>query len=130
MKKYIVAIILIGIILGGVLLYNTLRVENENNKAFLDSGYVLQSMDETQQNVERYYFNSNETYKTKYDKNVIFKNTEGEEVTANTTNFIHYSDGSISAFTNGVILEIWRKLFCFKLRPNLKIYRFNMENRC
>lgn len=106
MKKYIVAIILIGIILGGVLLYNTLRVENENNKAFLDSGYVLQSMDETQQNVERYYFNSNETYKTKYDKNVIFKNTEGEEVTANTTNFIHYSDGSISAFTNGVILDL------------------------
>lgn len=106
MKKYIVIIILIGVILGGVLLYNTMKVENENNKTFLDSGYVLQSMDETQQNVERYYFNSNETYKTKYDKNVIFKNTEGEEVTTKKTNFIHYSDGSISAFSNGVILDL------------------------
>ena len=106
MKKYIVVIILIGVILGGVLLYNTMRVEKENNKAFLDSGYVLQSMEETQQNVERYYFNSNEIYKTKYDKKVIFNNTEGEEITANTTNFIHYSDGSISSFSNGVILDL------------------------
>ena len=87
MKKYIVTIILIGIILGGVLLYNTLRVENENNKTFADSGYVLQSMEETQQNVERYYFNSNETYKTKHDQKVIFNNTEGEEITADKTNF-------------------------------------------
>lgn len=106
MKKYIVIIILIGIILGGVLIYNTLRVENENNKLFADSGYVLQSMEETQQNVERYYFNSNETYKTKFDQKVVFNNTEGEEVTANKTNFIHYSDGSISAFTNGVLLDL------------------------
>ena len=106
MKKYIVTIILIGIILGGVLLYNTLRVENENNKTFADSGYVLQSMEETQQNVERYYFNSNETYKTKYDQKVIFNNTEGEEITADKTNFIHYSDGSISSFSNGVILDL------------------------
>lgn len=106
MKKYIVVIILIGVILGGVLLYNTMRVEKENNKVFLDSGYVLQSMEETQQNVERYYFNSNETYKTKYDKKVLFNNTDGEEITANTTNFIHYSDGSISSFSNGVILDL------------------------
>ena len=106
MKKYIVIIILIGIILGGVLTYNTIKVENENNKTFKDSGYVLQSMQETEQSVERYYFNSNEIYKTKFDKKVVFNNTEGEEVSTNKTNFIHYSDGSISAFTNGVLLDL------------------------
>ena len=106
MKKYIVIIILIGIILGGVLTYNTIKVEKENNKTFKDSGYVLQSMEESKQSVERYYFNSNEIYKTKFDKKVVFNNTEGEEVSTNKTNFIHYSDGSISAFTNGVLLDL------------------------
>ncbi len=106
MKKYIVIIVLIGVILGGVLIYNTIRIENENNKLFLDSGYVLQSKQETDQTVERYYFNSNETYKTKYEQKVVFDNTEGEEITANKNNFIHYSDGSISSFTNGVLLDL------------------------
>ncbi len=106
MKKYIIVIILIGVILGGVLILNTFKVENENSKAFADSGYILQSMSETDQNVSRYYFNSNETYKVKYNSKVLFDDTEGEEVIADIVNFIHYSDGSISAFTNGVILNL------------------------
>ena len=106
MKKYIVIIILIGIILGSVLAYNTIKVENENNKLFIESGYILQSMQANEQTVERYYFNADETYKTKFDTKVVFYNTEGEEVTTNKTNFIHYSDGSISAFTNGVLLDL------------------------
>lgn len=106
MKKYIIMIILIGIVLGSILIYNTIKVENENNKLFIESGYILQSMQANEQTVERYYFNADETYKTKFDTKVVFYNTEGEEVTTNKTNFIHYSDGSISAFTNGVLLDL------------------------
>lgn len=104
MKKYVIIILLIGIILGGILLYNTIKIEQESNQEFADSGYILQ-YSETQ-NIERYYFNANDTYKTKYDEKILFNNTDGDEVTAEKNNFIHYSDGSVSAFTNGVILNL------------------------
>lgn len=106
MKKYIVVILLIGIILVSILLVNTIRVEKERTSTFVDSGYILQSTTTKEQNVERYYFNSNETYKAKYDSKIIFDDTDGQEVTANKNNFIHYSDGSTSAFTNGVLLDL------------------------
>ncbi len=100
MKKYVVIIVIIGILLVGFLVFNTIMIEKESQKIFQDSGYVLQNVsaaNETQ-NVERYYFNAEETYKEKYEQKVIFKNTDDEEVIANLDNFIHYSDGSVSAF--------------------------------
>lgn len=108
MKKYIAIIVVIGLLLTGVLIYNTIIIEKENQKVFQDSGYILQSVsgvNETQ-NVERYYFNSQEKYKEKYEQKVIFKNTEDEEVVTNLDNFIHYSNGSVSAFSNGVLLNL------------------------
>ena len=108
MKKYVVIIVIIGILLVGFLVFNTIMIEKESQKIFQDSGYVLQNVsaaNETQ-NVERYYFNAEETYKEKYEQKVIFKNTDDEEVIANLDNFIHYSDGSVSAFKNGVLLNL------------------------
>ena len=104
MKKYIIIIMLIGIILGVILFYNTMKIEQKNTREFADSGYILQNIDT--KNVERYYFNSNEKYKTKYGQNITFNDTDGEQTTINKNNFIHYSDGSISSFTNGVILDL------------------------
>ena len=108
MKKYVVIIVIIGVLLAGFLIFNTIMIEKESQKIFQDSGYILQSASQRNetQNVERYYFNADETYKEKYEQKVIFKNTEGEEVVANLNNFIHYSDGSVSAFTNGVLLNL------------------------
>lgn len=108
MRKYVVIIVIIGVLLAGVLIFNTIMIEKESQKIFQDSGYVLQNASERNetQNVERYYFNAEETYKEKYEQKVIFKNTEGEEVVANLNNFIHYSDGSVSAFKNGVLLNL------------------------
>lgn len=106
MKKYIISIILIGIILIGVLLYNTVIKEQSNNKEFIDSGYVLQVSEVKEENVERYYFNANETYRTRYEQKVIFDNADGEQVSTGMYNFIHYSSGSVSSFTNGVLLEL------------------------
>ena len=56
MKKYIAIILLIGITLGSVLIYNILQVEKEIYKTFSDSGYILQSKLDNQNEVERYYF--------------------------------------------------------------------------
>ena len=106
MKKYIISIVLVGIIFIGVLLYNVIIEEQRNNRTFADSGYVLQVSELEEENVQRYYFNAEETYKTRYEQKVIFDNTEGEQVSTGTYNFIHYSNNSVSSFTNGVLLEL------------------------
>ncbi len=56
MKKYIAIILLIGILLGSILIYNMLQVEKKIYKTFTDSGYILQSKQENQDEIERYYF--------------------------------------------------------------------------
>ena len=71
MKKYIISIVLVGIIFIGVLLYNVIIEEQRNNRTFADSGYVLQVSELEEENVQRYYFNAEETYKTRYEQRVI-----------------------------------------------------------
>lgn len=108
MKKYVLAIIAIGVILCGVLTYNVIKIQNSNTQTFYDSGYILKSTYDGSrtQNVERYYFNANQSYQTKYNEKVIFKDTNGEEITTDKYNFIHYTNGSVSALENGVILNL------------------------
>lgn len=56
MKKYVAIILLIGIVLGSVLIYNMLQVEKKLYKTFSDSGYILQSKIGNENEIERYYF--------------------------------------------------------------------------
>lgn len=56
MKKYIAVLLIIGLILGSILIYNMLQVEKNIYKTFSDSGYILQSKMDNQNEVERYYF--------------------------------------------------------------------------
>lgn len=108
MKKYVIAIILIGIIIGSFMIYRTLEVQKDNIKTFDDSGYILQSSTSSVQgtNIDRYYFMKDEKYEKKYNEKVIFNDTDGEEVKTELQNFIHYSNGDISAFCNGVLLNL------------------------
>lgn len=108
MKKYVLAIILIGLVLASFLTYSVLKIQEDNRKIFEDSGYILQGMSEQgeAQNVERYYFNANEEYKKSYNSQYVFNNTNGEEVVTDEANFVHYSSGSIAALKDGVLLEL------------------------
>lgn len=62
--------------------------------------------EEKTQNVERYYFNHNAIYKNTYNGKIIFNNTNGEEIITEKNNFVHYTNGSVSALKNGVILDM------------------------
>ena len=53
MKKYIAVILIIGIGLASVLFYNTKQVNEKAYKSFSDSGYVLQSKEENQNEIRR-----------------------------------------------------------------------------
>lgn len=106
MKKYILFILLIGIVLSSVLVYNTLKVEQKVYKTFANSGYILQSKQDNQNEVERYYFAEEQKYKENYNTQITFEDINGEKLVLNKNNFIHYTDDSISAFTNGVLVDL------------------------
>lgn len=106
MKKYLAIIVLIGLIVGGTLIYNIVKVNKSNEQEFTESGYILQSSDEKKLAVDRFYFRANSIYKKNYGENIEFENTDGEKVEANTDNFIHYSNGAIGAFKNGVLINL------------------------
>lgn len=108
MKKYIVIILLIGIILSSILIYNTIKVEQKTYQTFTESGYILQSKLDNESQVERFYFEGEQKYKENYNTQITFEDTSGEKISLNNNNFIHYADGSISAFKNGVLVDLTR----------------------
>jgi len=102
MRKYILFLLMILVILGTTLVSNIIIVNNNINKTFNNSGYILKNSNES----ERYHFSEEATYKKSYNDQIVFNDTEGEKVVINKNNFIHYDDGSISSFTKGVLLDL------------------------
>ena len=100
MKKYILFFISIGILLGAILLYNVIHVEESKKETFSESGYILNG------STNRYYFYQDETYTTSYDKKIVFYDTEGTKVTIDNGNFIHYTSGNIVALQESVLLDL------------------------
>ena len=100
MKKYIVFFLSIILLLGTVLVYNTINVKKEKELNFSESGYILNSLS------DRYYFYKDETYTKSYDDKIVFNDTEGEKVTIGQENFLHYSSGSIEALKESVLLDL------------------------
>lgn len=106
MKKYILIMLLIGLVIGSAIIYSIFQVQKENTQFFSESGYILQSKSEQQtQEVERYYFGTNGSYTNKYNQKIIFEDTSGEIISVDKSNFIHYTNGSISSLQKGVIMD-------------------------
>lgn len=110
MKKniYVFLIILIALLLGIFLVYNVFKIQQNNKKTFVDSGYILESSGKNAESkvVERYYFSANQQYKEKYINKVEFQDTNGDKRKVNNQNFIHYTDGSISSLVNGTLIDL------------------------
>ena len=108
MKKYIIFIVIIGVILGGFLVKNTIETEQNRYKDFYNSGYILKSFIDTaeQNDLEKCYFKKDEKYKSNYAGEIEFKDKDGQNVVTSSDSFVHYDDGSISALKKGVILNI------------------------
>ena len=100
MKKYIVFFLSIVLLLGTVLVYNTINVKKEKQLNFSESGYILNSLS------DRFYFYKDETYTKSYDDKIVFNDTEGEKITVGQENFLHYSSGSIEALKESVLLDL------------------------
>lgn len=117
MKKYILFFISIGLLLGIILVYSTINVEESKKVTFSESGYILNGSS------DRYYFYQDETYTTSYNDQIVFYDTEGAKVTLNNDNFIHYSSGNVVALQESVLLDL------SKINENPIIYYNIAENK-
>lgn len=101
----IVAVVLVLAAVAGLTTY-TYR---SSLKEFAGDGYVLVPSEETvvTNNVnEKYYFAAGTTYRRQLDYAVLFRDTSNHKVSVDTTQFVHYTDGSLAAFSKGVVMEL------------------------
>ncbi len=87
----------------------TTKTMLDANKQFSTDGYVLVPSRDTEvtTNVnEQYYFSAGTNYRKKYGQKIEFKDTSNKEVSMGTEEFVHYNDGSLGAFTKGVVMDL------------------------
>ena len=87
----------------------TTKTMLDATKQFTTDGYVLVPSRDTEvtTNVnEQYYFSAGTNYRKKYGQTIEFKDTSNKEVSMGTEEFVHYNDGSLGAFTKGVVMDL------------------------
>ena len=90
---------------GGAAVYGTSQVRAAQQQ-FVYSGYLLDGSENQENGYAKYTFEAGTTYKTGYPDSVIFKDTAGVQVATSRNAFLHYADGSLSALTDGVIVDL------------------------
>lgn len=75
--------------------------------SFEGDGYIV-NVAETEEGLtaEPVYFSAGTKYKKTYPDEAIFKDIRGTKYTVDQDSFVHYQDGSMSAMTSGVVLNL------------------------
>lgn len=107
MKTSIKVIIfsLVALIMLTVGLMFAVNYKKESVKYFYNSGYIINNLYDSNDTVNKIYFDADTAYETKAET-YSFKNSDGEKVTVNEDKFIHYSDGSIMSLKDGVAIDL------------------------
>ncbi|MBT1175846.1 hypothetical protein JS530_10120 [Bifidobacterium sp. LC6] len=116
----VVTVVLALVVSLGYALYSSLNAKT----AFAQDGYILgqvnvedsgstgssntttASSTSANEGNAGYYFSAGDTYQVKYPQKIVFTDSSGERVVTDTTNFVHYQDESLSAFSKGVFLDL------------------------
>ena len=101
----ITAVASLTVMFGGVAIYGTTQVK-EAEQQFIASGYILDGSESRENGYAKLSFDAGTTYRVGYPDRVIFKDTAGVEVATDKTAFLHFSDGSLSALTDGVLVDL------------------------
>ncbi len=123
-KKGIILIITAVLLLGVGLVVLSMSHNAKSIKHFVADGFILDAPAEvaaTEVN-KQYYFQQGEKYQEKYETKVLFKDVNGESVSLDVNQYLHYADGSLGSFTKGVIVnldDVEEKQFgYYSLSPN------------
>lgn len=101
----LVAVLVLMAGLGALSLTNYVK----NTREFVADGYILKPSEEvnvTTEVNEQYYFGQGTRYREKYASKILFKDKNDASVSLDTNQYLHYADGSMGAFTKGVIMNL------------------------
>lgn len=104
-RKKIIALALLGTTLAGTTVGYSAYSKLNSQKYFLSNGYVLSGTTENKNVDEVQYFSNGEKYTHTWTDTLEFKNTEGEKVTVESDNFIHYTNNDLSLMSKGVLMN-------------------------
>ena len=99
------AVMALGLGLGGL----SVAKNAQGTKEFISDGYILDPSEEEHltNDVDRqYYFSAGAKYKEKFGSQILFKSSSGDKQTIDAQHFVHYNDGSLGAFTKGVLMDV------------------------
>lgn len=103
-KKIFTIVVPVLAITAAILIFG-IKVYNDSYSTFAEDGYVLGLAEGKEAN--KYYFLKENKYKVNESKDeVVFVNTEDEEITIPNDTFVHYTDGSLATFKKAVVLNI------------------------
>ena len=92
-----------------------ISIAGRSSQAFAGDGYVLSSEaageegnagDDGETAPGQLYFAAGTKYKNRYPESTVFKDIQGSRQTIASQSFLHYADDSLSALTDGVIVNM------------------------
>ena len=105
MKRSLYVVLAVILIFTGVFTGVSIWQHNRSMSAFAADGYILAGEAETGV-VSCDYFSAGTRYARNYEDQVKFVSSMGQKKSVERESFIHYSDGSISAFSAGSLLNL------------------------
>lgn len=105
-RSLIVIVFLSLAVLAGVLA-SAIGMSAKSSTRFAGDGYVLTVAEsESGLEVEPLYFAAGTKYQYQYPDNTVFQDVRGMRYRVSRDVFLHYADGSVSAMTGGVVINL------------------------
>lgn len=106
-RKTIAGVVVLTIAVIGGVIGGGYWLTGGSRKSFPADGYVLEvKSDDSAQTAAGITFASGTTYQGKFPASVTFKDIGGQRNIVKEASYVHYADGSISSFTDGMVVNM------------------------
>ena len=108
-KKLLLIILCTVVVALGTVITLTMFSYKKSFKEFGGSGYILvpsKNAALTTDVNEMHYFSAGTSYREKFGDTILFKDTSNKDVKIDKEQFVHFTDGSLKSFTNGVVMSL------------------------
>ncbi|MDO4262465.1 MAG: hypothetical protein Q4C82_10320 [Eubacteriales bacterium] len=105
MKKKLLGIVAVIFVFGVLFAGLTVWKYMDSQQAFAADGYILTD-NNGDGTVASRYFSAGTAYRSSYGNAIVYEDATGAQTSVDEERFVHYNDGSISAFSGGMIADL------------------------
>lgn len=105
-KIKVILITLLTLLLLALGLFFAITQKKQSTKYFIDSGYIVGNVYESDSKVQVVHFDENASYKNHSNNELKFTDSDGNKTIISKENFVHYSNNSIMALKDGVAIDL------------------------